>query len=258
MKDIMKRPIDILLLSIIMLSAAFYFYGIWDRPFIVFSSNILFPICGLIAAALGFHISGKYGIKSLMGAAFFSYAVGLLIWTIGEVVWAVYVLAYGVEIPFPSLADVFYVVGYIPLFMGFAFFMRVFREILSERKVIVPSIVSGLAILLLVSATVIPESVSQSSTILEEVLAIAYPLLDSVLVTFATISFIVFFGGKLMYGWLYVLLGYLLLGAVDVLYYYYDLLGLVWEGHPLEIVWLASYIFLAKGFHKLWIEHEVK
>lgn len=235
------------------LSVAFYLYGFWHRPFMVFSSNVLFPAYGLVATILGFYISKKYGLESYMGAALFSYAVGLLIWTVGEGVWAIHVLVYGIEIPFPSLADVFYLIGYIPLFMGFAFFMTSFREVLAENRVKIPSIVSGLIVLLTVSFTIIPKAILQSGNVVEAILATLYPLLDSILIALAMISFIVFLGGRLMYGWLYILLGFVVLGIMDVLYYYYELLGLIWEGHPLEILWLVSYISLAKGFHRLWI-----
>ena len=62
--------------------------------------------------------------------------------------------------------------------------------------------------------------------------------------------------GRRLKGWLYLLMGFMLTGLVDIFYYYYDLLGLIWEGHPLELLWLFSYLAMAKGFHDVWIGRE--
>ncbi len=249
----MSKAINAMLIFFAALSAAFYLYGLWDRAFIVFSSNILFPIYAFMAAAFGFHIARRYELRSLLGVVFFFLALGLLIWGIGEIVWSIYVLAYGIEVPFPSLADVLYVLGYIPLFMGFALFMKIFGYVFSERAIKITSIVSGVAILGMMSFMVVPKALAQPGDIVEGALAVAYPLLDAALLALATISFMVFWGGKLARGWLYLLIGFILLAVVDVFYYYYELLGLIWEGHPLEILWLLSYLAMAKGFYDIWI-----
>jgi hypothetical protein len=248
--------VDGLLVGLATLSAAFYIYGLWDKPFIAFSSNILFPVYALISAIFGFDVARRYGLRSLLGAVFFFLALGLFIWCIGEIVWAIYVLAFSIEVPFPSLADVFYITGYGSFFIGFFIFMKVFRYVFSERAIIVPSIVSGLLILAITSFTVVPEAFAQSSNIVEAVLAVAYPMHDAALIALAVIALMVFWGGKLAKGWLYLLTGFMLTGLVDIFYYYYDLLGLIWEGHPLELLWLFSYLAMAKGFHDVWIGRE--
>jgi hypothetical protein len=79
---------------------------------------------------------------------------------------------------------------------------------------------------------------------------------DAALIALAVIALMVFWGGKLAKGWLYLLTGFMLTGLVDIFYYYYDLLGLIWEGHPLELLWLFSYLAMAKGFHDVWIGRE--
>lgn len=252
----MSRAVDALLIFLAALSGAFYIYGLWDKPFIAFSSNILFPVYALVSAIFGFHVARKYGLRSLLGIVFFFLALGLLIWCIGEIVWSIYVLIYGIEIPFPSSADIFYIIGYAPLFTAFALFMRIFGWVFSERMIKIPSMASGLLILAAVSFIVVPEALTRSGNTIEAALAVTYPMLDAILVALAVIAFMVFWGGRLARGWLYILIGFALLGIVDIFYYYYDLLGLIWEGHPLEILWLISYLAMAKGFHDVWIGRE--
>lgn len=120
----------------------------------------------------------------------------------------------------------------------------------------IPSMASGLLILAAVSFIVVPEALTRSGNTIEAALAVAYPMLDAILVALAVIAFMVFWGGRLARGWLYILIGFALLGIVDIFYYYYNLLGLVWEGHPLEILWLLSYLAMAKGFHDVWVGRE--
>jgi len=252
----MSKAVDALLVALAALSTAFYIYGLWDQPFIVLSSNILFPAYALISAIFGFDVARRYGFRSFFGAIFFLLALGLLIWCIGEIMWAIYVLVLGIEVPFPSLADVFYITGYGSFFIGFFIFMKVFGHVFSERAIKVPSIISGLVILAITSFTVVPEALIHSGNIVEAALAVAYPMHDAVLIALAVIALMVFWGGKLARGWLYLLIGFMLTGLVDIFYYYYDLLGLIWEGHPLELPWLLSYLAIAKGFYDLWIGRE--
>ncbi|MEM3140892.1 MAG: hypothetical protein QXH15_05485, partial [Nitrososphaerota archaeon] len=62
---------------------------------------------------------------------FFIFFTGLFLWFIGELAWTLYVLWFSIEIPFPSIADVFYLAGYIPLFMGLFIYLNIFKIALS-------------------------------------------------------------------------------------------------------------------------------
>jgi len=57
----MSKAVDALLVALAALSTAFYIYGLWDQPFIVLSSNILFPAYALISAIFGFDVARRYG-----------------------------------------------------------------------------------------------------------------------------------------------------------------------------------------------------
>src|SRR5687767_6433667 len=50
-------------------------------------------------------------------------AAGVWMWALGDVYWN-FKLAKLDEIPYPSLADLFYVVGYLPLYVGIAMLTR--------------------------------------------------------------------------------------------------------------------------------------
>jgi len=194
----MSKAVDALLVALAALLTAFYIYGLWDQPFIALSfNNILFP--ALMSPLL------TYGFRSFFGAIFFLLALGLSIWCIGEIVWAIHVLVFGIEVPLPSLADVFHITGYGTFFISFFIFMKVFQYVFSERAIKVPSIISGLVILAITSFTVVPEALAHSGNLVEAALAVAYPIHDAILIALAVIALMVFWGGKLARGWLYLL-----------------------------------------------------
>lgn len=43
---------------------------------------------------------------------------GLAFWFLGELSWWIFEVVLGVKVPFPSIADAFWVPGYVPLFIG--------------------------------------------------------------------------------------------------------------------------------------------
>ncbi len=53
---------------------------------------------------------------------------GLLLWVLGEATETVYALVWSIEDPFPSVADVFFLLAYPPLIAAFLLFLRAYRQ----------------------------------------------------------------------------------------------------------------------------------
>lgn len=113
-------------------------------------------------------------------------ALGLLLWFIAEAVWMFYVTILQVELPYPSLADVFYMAAY-PL-VGYslhmlskrASFQQENRLVISTIAVTIAAFITNVFILEIVNSAIgftqlIPEE------ILLLAISIAYPLLDAYL-----------------------------------------------------------------------------
>jgi hypothetical protein len=79
----------------------------------------LFP---LIISGIAFLFSilafKRYWTKSeeYFSIIWLCFSIGLGLWFLGETTWAIFTLILGVEIPFPSIADIFWLIGYIPNF----------------------------------------------------------------------------------------------------------------------------------------------
>ncbi len=66
-----------------------------------------------LAAIFGFENSKKWGwLRSSLGKSLFFLSLGLLTWGIGTLVFAYYNIFLQVEVPYPSLADVFYILSW--------------------------------------------------------------------------------------------------------------------------------------------------
>jgi len=66
-----------------------------------------------LASVFGFINSNKWGgFKSSMGKSIFFLSAGLLTWGVGTLVFAYYNILLQVEVPYPSLADLFYIVSW--------------------------------------------------------------------------------------------------------------------------------------------------
>src|SRR3989338_7631709 len=59
----------------------------------------------------------EYGLRSLQGKILLTIVCGIFGWFIGEVLWTYYELIAKTD-PYPSLADWFYLVSYVPFCIG--------------------------------------------------------------------------------------------------------------------------------------------
>jgi FtsH-binding integral membrane protein len=96
-------------------------YAFNPSPILVKVVSDVFPLLLSLAGAafsyLIFHRQEKTRLgRRIWGAM----TLGLLLWTIGEGIWAYYELVLQQDIPFPSLADVVWTLGYLPLIFAVA------------------------------------------------------------------------------------------------------------------------------------------
>ncbi len=86
----------------------------------------------VVSAALAMLKYGR-GVRTQSGRIWPSFTIGLFMWFIAEIIFSVYYDVLGVSLPYPSLADVFYVGGYVPLFVGLYLYVRYFASLFTRR-----------------------------------------------------------------------------------------------------------------------------
>jgi len=215
-----------------------------------FFSNAFPPLIAGAAVVSSIVASRKYGlnIRVRFSLVWVSFALGLALWFLGELCWAIYTLIMGVEIPYPSIADVFWLSGYIPLFVALFVYVKIFRSVLSRRMIgIAVAIVFALSVI--VSATLIIPIVEVEEDLVKMFFDFVYPFFDLVLLFVAILGLIVFFKGSLGKSWLLINAGIVSIAVADILFSYTTAQEIYYNGHPLELFFHWGYILFLLAFH---------
>jgi hypothetical protein len=107
-------------------------------------------------------------------------AVGVGLWFTAEIIWTYYQIGLGIETPFPSLADGFWLAGYVPLtYHLYRIYNTVTKKIAGgDMMVVVSAIVAAVLAFLLY---LIFGLSGQQQDMLELIINLAYPILDAIL-----------------------------------------------------------------------------
>ena len=235
---------------------AIYFFQSYYTNFMIFFSNA-FPlfIAGAAVVASGFALSNYWeNLESRLSRIWLGFSLGMIFWFIGELSWAFYTLIFDVKIPYPSVADVYRLVGYGFFFFAIFTYIGLFRSVVSKRVLATASI-----FVLPTSAGIIPPlllSISAKSSVVNLTtlfVGLAYPILDLVLLTQAMLCLLVFtttgLKGRLGSVWLLINAGIIMNVFGDMLFSYTNLQNTYYSGHPLELFFHLGYLFFLLSFY---------
>ena len=237
--------------TILVLLGLVYAYGQSNLNFIAFVSNIITPFEAFAAFAMAALLwkmnSGNRA--GGMSRVYASYSLGIGFWLVAECTWSLYVLAFHVDIPFPSLADLFWLVGYVPLLMALLLQAWPFRELFASRKQLALSL--GMFVLaFLILILTIPPLFQQGQDPAALGVSVAYPLLDTLLLAIAIPVFLIFRKGSYWRPLLFVMVGIMLQLVGDLAFNQTFFNGTYFPGSPTDLIFDSSYLMLALGFYK--------
>lgn len=107
-------------------------------------------------------------------------AAGTVIWTGGDLLWGLFDHVLGID-PFPSVADVLYLLGY-PMIAGGLYQLARARNPRRERTAVLDALVVGVAVaLVLWIVFIVPAWTDPEGTLVSRVVAVAYPVADVML-----------------------------------------------------------------------------
>ena len=235
--------------------AIVYGVGQLNLDFMKFFSNVLFPATAAVASAASFLTLKKYARhnpKPPFSAAWISFSSGITLWFLGELTWAIYV-QYLMMKPFPSVADVFYLSGYVFLFLALFLILKLFKLSFSPKM---SGITTAITIIFTVAVSyllLIPIFAS-SEGFFNTALAISYPIFDIGLFALAFSILLIFLEGAIGKAWFFLTIGIILNVVADLIFSYAELQGFYYEGHPFELFWLWGYVAFLLGFYVHWRE----
>jgi len=208
---------------------------------------LLASICGIMAVKV-------YGMDNPHAKAIAFLALGIFFWFLGDSIW--FILEYFLnKSPFPSVADYFYLLAYPLLLTGLSVEIKNNQLNWSAGK-----ISFGVLLSIIVGAIVlyfgVVQAYSPAESLLNNAIAISYGIGDLVLIIFAIVILMVAVGyhkGKLFYPWLYILIGFFLILAADILFAIYreeyeNFTGLI---RNIDLGWISGFLFISYGFFSI-------
>ena len=244
--DINKKIIVNLILVLVGITAIYQTRPFLDDTqfsFIAIPAYAIFPavlIAYSVIVAIKLHKQKNFESK---GYAMF--AVAAAFWFIAEQIWQLYDHVWEGE-PFPSEADIFYMASY-PLITVFLFISL--KPVIRKVPRNVWLFAAGLAFSIL-----IPTFMAAYDDMFEEdsfptIIAVTYPILTSIVLVPAIVGimFLVKQGASL--SWMLILFGFIIYGAADIFFLFIELDGAYYDGHPVDLLYLYTYILIIFAFH---------
>jgi len=234
-----------LLLSIVF--AAFYYAAESSGEVLVVASDILFVLVSGVCSVFSYLVLRRWGTGGMMGTARLGFFLGMFLWFLGELGWTVFEVIMNVPIPYPSLADVFYLCGYLPVAVGVMRLLSVFKNQIDRKRILV-AIFTAVVVAGLTGVFVLQPLLVESTDLLSGFLDIAYPILDLVILMPCLLVMLTFSGGSMAKSWLWITFGLALTTLADLLFIHGTLTGWYYSGHPAELPYLWGYVCLGLGF----------
>lgn len=215
--------------------------------------SLIYVMISFLPVFLGFRLVKNFGIKTKKGKLFFFLMLGSISWFLGEAIWFFYDYHLGID-PFPSVADFFFISGYLFFFRAMVCEIRGEKISLSKLpKNLKLNLV--LFILFLSIATVLLFTKTATTVgipIIEKLFHGIYATGDIILVLSSALILLIvreYQGGSYSKAWTLILFGFLSHFFADILFEMMESIYVGFIGLMIDSVWTLGYIFMAVGFY---------
>lgn len=223
----------------------------------------LYGLIPLFGGITGMVNAKKWGsFKSIAGKAVIFLSAGLLTWGMGELIWSYYNFFLNQEVPYPSLADVGFIVSWPLWCLGVIYLSRAagVKYALKERHgqmllVIIPIIAVVVSYYLLV-VVARQGSFDLDGGLMKIFFDIAYPVLDVIALTIALLVYglsLKFLGGYFKWPVLIILLGFIINYIADFAFSYTTTVETFHNGNWVDFVFATAVFVLSFGINTLQI-----
>ncbi len=223
--------------------------------------SLLYSIIPLGWGIVGFINAKRWGgFASSMGRVAVFISAGLFAWGIGNLIFGYYNLVLQVPVPYPSLADIGFVLIYPLSAIGVIYLFRVTGATFGLRHqfgriflFIIPVFLVFLSYYLLFIVAR-GGSLDTSGGLLKLVLDIAYPVGDVIIITLAAIVYslsIKYLGGFFKKPILIILFGFVFMYIADFLFSYTTTVGTYFVGKWVDIFYPTAFLLISLGLSML-------
>jgi hypothetical protein len=257
----MKKRLGIILLGVLCV-AAVYAYGIdtgdlRGRLARHVLASILQVVAPLVAAYGCFVATRAYAPGDREQLVWRIGALGALAWAIGRLIFAFYQWWGETALPYPSIADAFFVAFYVLLAVALALEVRLVNPML-DRQSRVLLIGLGVAAWAAGFVYVLEPIVFGPATGAQKLLAAFYPTAAVFLIPAGLMPAFGFRGGTSAYPWLAVAIAAVCLAVASLGYASLTWYNLYSDVHGINALWLVGFLLLGVGgFWQRMVQEEV-
>jgi hypothetical protein len=218
--------------------------------------TIVGPLVAATATGLALVVVYRQKLSGMFGISYAALAGGLVFYFVAEVLWAYYSIGLGIEVPFPSPADAFWLAAYVPfgygLFKLSSIYGRHGRG--SSKSLVIMAIAvaafSSYYVIQLVSLS----DVSDTDSGMALAISIAYPILDAALIVPALLAIISGAGKGYLTSVPWIFVSFVLTALADTLFGFGALVPV--EEIPMwnfmlnaDLFYNAAYLSMAAGMY---------
>ena len=218
-----------------------YRLGAENYVFLTDALAVVFSFAAIVIGAFTIRLYGN--LKTLHGKALFYFVLGICSWFFAELIW----LMFGE--PVTLISETLRILGYVPIALGFHTSILISDVKFRYTRKRIFSIFVAFIIFAIIYLNVIPITLNPAY-FMNNILSNGYIVADFILLfgvfSLVKVSFS-FKKGYLSYGWIFIAIAFV---SVFIFNAYFSLFPYI-QGDPIEIFWLANYIFLTYGFFYL-------
>lgn len=218
---------------------------------VMWISDIGEPAIVLISAAIVIRTGWLLGPRTL-GLPWLLIGLGVAAFGLGDVVWSIIELGQGIEVPYPGLPDVFYILLYPLVAAGLLIAIAAYRRLVDVRGAAVTGAVFALGVsVALYFGFLQPLVLSQATSAGEAALNVFYPIADVVFALGPAIVIALIVSklgqGRLAWPWWAVVVGVIAFALGDLGYSYLSARDLYASGNLVDAAWSLAAAAIAVG-----------
>jgi hypothetical protein len=199
------------------------------------NNNVTIPLA-IVTTLFAFSLWNLVNIGRINRLLWGGLLAGWTLWMIAEILWVVYGYLYQ-EVPYPSPADAFWLLGYIPMAYGLYIRSRELPSKPNRLQRITIWAVSVVTVAITVVAILVPIiQTNDPSNLLESILNVLYPLADLVLLIIVLRLIFVYGAGEFGLGWNLLTAGFILHSISNLVFSRASLVDLYYPGLKVNFI----------------------
>ncbi len=211
--------------------------------------DVFYVLFSGIAAVMGFFALRRFNRSTLLGKTLLFVEIAVVLEFIAGFVWMVYQEVFGIIDPFPSLADIPWVLFYVAAIIAFVYPLRKVAQRMTAKHVAV-WVVVAIALCAIVFNTIIVPIISDvESTFWLKVLSAVYPIGGVLLLLVAFALFLLLRNTALGPSFLVFVLAIASYGVADLLFTYTEYAGTYQTGSFIDVLYYLAQLMFAYGFY---------